>query len=33
MVDTANVAFKAHGLPADAFFSDAFTYANPAPKV
>jgi CDP-4-dehydro-6-deoxyglucose reductase len=33
MVDTANNAFQARGLPADAFFSDAFTYAVPAPKV
>jgi CDP-4-dehydro-6-deoxyglucose reductase len=33
MVDTANATFKAQGLPADAFFSDAFTYANTAPKV
>jgi CDP-4-dehydro-6-deoxyglucose reductase len=33
MVDTASATFKAQGLPADAFFSDAFTYANPAPKV
>jgi len=33
MVDTANNAFQARGLPTDAFFSDAFTYAVPAPKV
>ena len=33
MVDTANAAFKQQGLPADEFFSDAFTYANPVAKV
>ena len=32
MVEVANAAFKEHGLPADEFFSDAFTYANPLPK-
>jgi CDP-4-dehydro-6-deoxyglucose reductase len=32
MVDTANAAFKQSGLPADAFFSDAFTYANALSK-
>ena len=32
MVDTALESFKAQGLPSDEFFSDAFTYANPAPK-
>lgn len=32
MVDTALGSFKAQGLPSDEFFSDAFTYANPAPK-
>ena len=32
MVDTALENFKAQGLPSDEFFSDAFTYANPAPK-
>ncbi|MFM1910656.1 MAG: CDP-6-deoxy-L-threo-D-glycero-4-hexulose-3-dehydrase reductase [Pseudomonadota bacterium] len=32
MVDTALTTFKARGLPADEFFSDAFTYANPTPK-
>ena len=32
MVDTALATFKARGLPADEFFSDAFTYANPTPK-
>lgn len=29
MVDTANEAFKLRGLPDDAFFSDAFTFAAP----
>ncbi|PKO54529.1 MAG: CDP-6-deoxy-delta-3,4-glucoseen reductase [Betaproteobacteria bacterium HGW-Betaproteobacteria-2] len=33
MVDIAHLAFQAHGLPAEEFFSDAFTYANPLPKV
>jgi CDP-4-dehydro-6-deoxyglucose reductase len=32
MVDTALASFKVQGLPSDEFFSDAFTYANPAPK-
>ena len=32
MVDTALENFKAQGLPSDEFFSDAITYANPAPK-
>ena len=32
MVDAALESFKAQGLPSDEFFSDAFTYANPAPK-
>ena len=32
MVDTALATFKERGLPADEFFSDAFTYANPTPK-
>ena len=32
MVDVAHAAFQAQGLPADEFFSDAFTYANPLPK-
>jgi CDP-4-dehydro-6-deoxyglucose reductase, E3 len=32
MVETAHQAFAAQGLPEDAFFSDAFTYANPLPK-
>ncbi len=33
MVDIAHQAFQTKGLPADEFFSDAFTYANPLPKV
>lgn len=33
MVDIAHLAFQAHGLPAEEFFSDAFTYSNPLPKV
>lgn len=33
MVDTAHTAFQARGLPEDEFFSDAFTFANPLPKV
>ena len=32
MVDVAHKAFVAQGLVADEFFSDAFTYANPAAK-
>lgn len=32
MVDVAHKAFVEQGLPADEFFSDAFTFANPAPK-
>lgn len=32
MVDIAHLAFQAHGLPAEEFFSDSFTYANPLPK-
>ena len=32
MVDTALATFKERGLPADEFFSDAFTYANLTPK-
>jgi CDP-4-dehydro-6-deoxyglucose reductase len=32
MVDIAHLAFQAHGLPAEEFFSDAFTYTNPLPK-
>ncbi len=32
MVDIAHLAFQAHGLPAEEFFSDAFTFANPLPK-
>jgi CDP-4-dehydro-6-deoxyglucose reductase, E3 len=33
MVEAALKDFQAQGLPADAFFSDAFTYANPAANV
>lgn len=33
MVDIAHAAFQQQGLPADEFFSDAFTFSNPAPKV
>ena len=33
MVDAALASFKARGLPSDEFFSDAFTYATPAPKI
>jgi CDP-4-dehydro-6-deoxyglucose reductase len=32
MIEAALKDFKAQGLPADEFFSDAFTYANPLPK-
>ncbi len=32
MVDIAHAEFQSHGLPADEFFSDAFTFANPAPS-
>lgn len=32
MVDIAHAEFQSQGLPADEFFSDAFTFANPAPK-
>lgn len=32
MVDIAHLAFQARGLPAEEFFSDSFTYANPPPK-
>ena len=32
MVDTAKEAFKTRGLPLDAFYADAFTFAAPAPK-
>lgn len=32
MIEAALETFKAKGLPSDEFFSDAFTYANPAPK-
>lgn len=32
MVETAHHAFQKHGMPEDEFFSDAFTFANPAPK-
>lgn len=32
MIEAALKDFQTHGLPADAFFSDAFTYANPVPK-
>ena len=33
MVDVVHQAFQAQGMPEDEFFSDAFTYANPLPKV
>lgn len=33
MIDAALKDFQAQGLPAEAFFSDAFTYANPVPKI
>ncbi len=33
MVDIAHQTFVQQGLNADEFFSDAFTFANPAPKV
>ena len=33
MVETAHVEFQQHGMPEDEFFSDAFTYANPLPKI
>ena len=32
MVDIAHLAFQAHGLPPEEFFSDSFTFANPPPK-
>jgi len=32
MVDNVHLAFQAHGMPAEEFFSDAFTYSNPLPK-
>ena len=32
MIEAALKDFQTQGLPADAFFSDAFTYANPVPK-
>lgn len=32
MVDIAHLAFQAHGLPPEEFFSDSFTYSNPLPK-
>lgn len=32
MVDIAHLAFQAHGLPPEEFFSDSFTFANPLPK-
>ncbi len=32
MVDVAHTSFVQQGLLADEFFSDAFTFANPAPK-
>jgi CDP-4-dehydro-6-deoxyglucose reductase len=32
MIEAALQDFQAQGLPADEFFSDAFTYANPLPK-
>ena len=32
MIDAARTDFAAHGLPAEEFFADAFTYAStPAP--
>lgn len=33
MVDVVHAAFQQHGMPEDEFFSDAFTYANPPPKL
>ncbi|HEX5538913.1 MAG TPA: FAD-binding oxidoreductase, partial [Methylophilaceae bacterium] len=33
MVETAHRDFQRHGMPEHEFFSDAFTFANPAPKV
>lgn len=33
MVDIVHVAFQERGMPEDEFFSDAFTYANPPPKL
>lgn len=33
MVDIAHQTFQQQGLPEDAFFSDAFTFSNPVPKV
>lgn len=33
MVDIAHQSFVQQGLEADEFFSDAFTFANPAPKI
>ena len=33
MVDIAHQTFVQQGLEADEFFSDAFTFANPAPKI
>ncbi|MES2552453.1 MAG: CDP-6-deoxy-delta-3,4-glucoseen reductase [Pseudomonadota bacterium] len=33
MVDIVHVAFQERGMPEDEFFSDAFTYANPQPKI
>jgi CDP-4-dehydro-6-deoxyglucose reductase, E3 len=32
MVDIAHLAFQAHGLPPEEFFSDSFTFSNPPPK-
>jgi len=33
MVETAHRDFQQHGMPEHEFFSDAFTFANPAPRV
>lgn len=33
MVETVHQEFQQHGMPEDEFFSDAFTYSNPLPKV
>jgi CDP-4-dehydro-6-deoxyglucose reductase, E3 len=32
MVDIAHLAFQAHGLPPEEFFSDSFTFSNPPRK-
>ena len=33
MVETAHREFQQHGMPEDEFFSDAFTFSNPLPKI